>query len=112
MPSNDITPSKNGLYFNLNTVLGVVLGPSAGFHGRNYPARRKAFDISMIITVRSGSIVAIVTPMMENNAIDYVKLDSLLKWHIQEGIKASGLQLFSLFALLIPLLKMKVLMAL
>jgi hypothetical protein len=48
--------------------------------------RRKAFDISMLIPVRSGSIVAIVTPMTESNAIDYVKLDSLLKWHIQEGI--------------------------
>jgi dihydrodipicolinate synthase/N-acetylneuraminate lyase len=50
----------------------------------------------MLIPVRSGSIVAIVTPMTESNAIDYVKLDSLLKWHIQEGIMT--------FDSLIPLL--------
>lgn len=39
----------------------------------------------MIIPVRPGSIVAIVTPMTEKNAIDYSKLEDLLKWHISEG---------------------------
>ena len=40
----------------------------------------------MIIPVRGGSIVALVTPMTENNAIDYPKLESLLMWHIAEGL--------------------------
>ena len=40
----------------------------------------------MVIPVRPGSIVALVTPMTESNAIDYVKLESLLKWHIAEGL--------------------------
>jgi len=39
----------------------------------------------MIIPVRPGSIVAIVTPMTQNNAIDFPKLEDLLKWHISEG---------------------------
>jgi hypothetical protein len=40
----------------------------------------------MIIPVRPGSIVAIVTPMTQNNAIDFPRLEDLLKWHISEGI--------------------------
>ena len=40
----------------------------------------------MIIPVRSGSIVALVTPMTENNSIDFPKLESLLRWHIAEGL--------------------------
>lgn len=55
----------------------------------------------MLIPVRSGSIVAIVTPMTESNAIDYVKLDSLLKWHIQEGIMACEKTFLSLLTYLI-----------
>jgi dihydrodipicolinate synthase/N-acetylneuraminate lyase len=39
----------------------------------------------MIIPVRPGSIVAIVTPMTQNNAIDFPKLEDLLKWHVSEG---------------------------
>lgn len=41
----------------------------------------------MVIPVRPGSIVALVTPMTTSNAIDYVKLESLLKWHIAEGFE-------------------------
>lgn len=40
----------------------------------------------MIIPVRPGSIVAIVTPMTEKNAIDFPKFEDLLKWHVSEGI--------------------------
>jgi 4-hydroxy-tetrahydrodipicolinate synthase len=32
-----------------------------------------------------GSIVALVTPMTPNNAIDFEKLESILKWHVAEG---------------------------
>jgi hypothetical protein len=44
----------------------------------------------MVIPVRPGSIVALVTPMTASNAIDYVKLESLLKWHIAEGFEQSN----------------------
>jgi hypothetical protein len=44
----------------------------------------------MVIPVRPGSIVALVTPMTASNAIDYVKLESLLKWHIAEGFGQSN----------------------
>lgn len=47
-------------------------------------------SLNMIIPVRPGSIVALVTPMTESNAIDYVKLESLLKWHIAEGLVSSN----------------------
>jgi dihydrodipicolinate synthase/N-acetylneuraminate lyase len=39
----------------------------------------------MIIPVKGGSIVALVTPMTVDNAIDYGKLESLLRWHMVEG---------------------------
>lgn len=39
----------------------------------------------MTMPVKAGSIVALVTPMTESNAIDYEKLESLLKWHVAEG---------------------------
>ena len=32
-----------------------------------------------------GSIVALVTPMMENDDIDYQSLESLIDWHIEQG---------------------------
>ncbi len=32
-----------------------------------------------------GSIVALVTPMMENDDIDYKSLESLIDWHIEQG---------------------------
>ena len=63
----------------------AVLGISEGFHG-GYSLRKRTFSVSMIIPVRSGSIVALVTPMTENNSIDFPKLESLLKWHIAEGL--------------------------
>lgn len=47
-------------------------------------------SLNMIIPVRPGSVVALVTPMTESNAIDYVKLESLLKWHIAEGLVSSN----------------------
>ena len=39
----------------------------------------------MIMPVKAGSIVALVTPMTADNSIDYVKLESLLRWHVAEG---------------------------
>ena len=39
----------------------------------------------MIIPIRPGSIVALVTPMTITNEIDYEKLISLLQWHVAEG---------------------------
>jgi 4-hydroxy-tetrahydrodipicolinate synthase len=36
----------------------------------------------------SGSLVALVTPMLENGSIDWDKLDALLAWHIEEGTSA------------------------
>tara|TARA_B100001027_G_scaffold66259_1_gene45045 strand:+ start:585 stop:1475 length:891 start_codon:yes stop_codon:yes gene_type:complete len=32
-----------------------------------------------------GSIVALVTPMMENDDIDYKSLENLIDWHIEQG---------------------------
>jgi 4-hydroxy-tetrahydrodipicolinate synthase len=37
-----------------------------------------------------GSIVALVTPMQEDGAIDYVALRSLIDWHIAEGTACIG----------------------
>lgn len=39
----------------------------------------------MIMPVKAGSIVALVTPMTADNSIDYVKLEGLLRWHVAEG---------------------------
>ena len=41
----------------------------------------------MVMPIRAGSIVALVTPMNVDNSIDYEKLISLLKWHVAEGIQ-------------------------
>ena len=65
--------------------LSAFLRLSEGFQGCSLPQRRKSLGLSMLIPVRGGSIVALVTPMTRDNAIDYTKLESLLKWHIAEG---------------------------
>jgi len=36
----------------------------------------------------SGSMVALVTPMMSDGAIDYPALERLVEWHVQEGTDA------------------------
>ncbi len=36
--------------------------------------------------VKGGSIVALVTPMTSDNAIDYDRLTSLVRWHAEQGI--------------------------
>ena len=36
----------------------------------------------------SGSMVALVTPMLENGSIDWERLDELLAWHVAEGTSA------------------------
>lgn len=33
----------------------------------------------------AGSIVAVVTPMLENGGVDYESLARLIEWHIAEG---------------------------
>ena len=35
-----------------------------------------------------GSIVAIVTPMHEDGALDWKRLDALVDWHVAEGTDA------------------------
>lgn len=37
-----------------------------------------------------GSIVALVTPMLEDGAIDWARLDQLVDWHIEAGTNAIG----------------------
>jgi hypothetical protein len=68
-------------------VLCAILGLSSGFHVRTFSQSRGPSRLSMIMPVKPGSIVALVTPMTESNAIDYPKLENLLKWHISEGIR-------------------------
>ena len=65
-----------------------MLGLSTGFHSSSLSRqfRGRALQLSMITPIRSGSIVALVTPMTKTNEIDYPKLESLLKWHIAEGM--------------------------
>lgn len=36
----------------------------------------------------TGSIVALITPMTDSLAVDYVALEQLVEWHISEGTKA------------------------
>lgn len=35
--------------------------------------------------VGGGSVVALVTPMTDSNAIDFRNLDEILRWHMSEG---------------------------
>ena len=59
-----------------------ILGLSMGFRGSCKTLRSRSSSLLMVIPVRGGSVVALVTPMTENNAIDYPRLESLLKWHM------------------------------
>ena len=38
----------------------------------------------------TGSIVALVTPMLEDGSVDYASLRKLIDWHIQEGTDCIG----------------------
>ena len=62
-----------------------ILGLSMGLRGGCKTLRSRSSSLLMMVPVRGGSVVALVTPMTANNAIDYPKLESLLKWHIAEG---------------------------
>lgn len=42
-------------------------------------------NVQMISKVVGGSVVALVTPMDENNNINYSELKSLLTWHKTSG---------------------------
>ena len=33
----------------------------------------------------SGSIVAMVTPMLDDGSVDWDRLDTLVEWHVEEG---------------------------
>ncbi len=44
--------------------------------------------MSTAMPVISGSIVALVTPMQPNGAIDWPAIDALLEWHIGAGTRA------------------------
>ena len=37
-----------------------------------------------------GSIVALVTPMLEDGSVDYPALRKLIDWHIEEGTDCIG----------------------
>lgn len=47
--------------------------------------RDRCSSLSMVQKIRPGSVVALVTPMNDQNGIDYTKLEELLQWHISEG---------------------------
>lgn len=66
--------------------LTTILGLAEGFRGGSRPPRSRTSSLLMLMPIKGGSIVALVTPMTENNAVDYPKLESLLKWHITEGM--------------------------
>ena len=69
----------------LAVAIALFVQIGSGFQSplRN-PAFRKPF-MMMKAEVRGGSVVALVTPMTETNAIDYRQLDDLLRWHVSEG---------------------------
>ena len=69
----------------MTSVLCTILGSVTGFQSSRYTRRSSPSLLSMIMPVKAGSIVALVTPMTADNAIDYVKLEGLLKWHVAEG---------------------------
>ena len=65
-------------------MLCALCGLANSFQG-HYSRMGRSHMLSMVIPVRSGSVVALVTPMTEERGIDYAKLESILKWHISEG---------------------------
>ena len=42
------------------------------------------------MTPLTGSIVALVTPMLEDGSVDYPTLRKLIDWHIAEGTDCIG----------------------
>ncbi len=47
---------------------------------------RQSTSLSMTgVPLKAGSVVALVTPMLDNLSIDYPKLVDLLKWHVDQG---------------------------
>lgn len=47
-------------------------------------------DMNSISSPIRGSIVALVTPMLEDGAVDYAALRKLIDWHIAEGTDCIG----------------------
>lgn len=69
----------------MTSVLCTILGSVTGFQSMKSLRKSSLSLMSMIMPVKGGSIVALVTPMTVDNAIDYVKLEDLLRWHVAEG---------------------------
>jgi hypothetical protein len=69
-----------------------LLGFSSGFIHKSPVQRRFSAtrQMSMVVPVKGGSVVALVTPMTENNEIDFPKFESLLQWHVKEGKHSFG----------------------
>lgn len=67
-------------------VVLMLLEGSQSFHCQ--PARisssRSSLSMSLV-PVRGGSVVAIVTPMKPDGAIDYKAFVDLLHWHVEQG---------------------------
>lgn len=47
-------------------------------------------DMNSLATPIRGSIVALVTPMLDDGAVDYAALRTLIDWHIAEGTDCIG----------------------
>ena len=67
-----------------------TLATVSGFPGTQRPStgvslRRASHELNMVLPMRPGSVVALVTPMTDKNAIDYKQLEALLQWHVNEG---------------------------
>eukprot|EP01039_Chlorochromonas_danica_P004372 gene4372-4793_t len=73
-------------------LIGVVLMLLEGSQSFHYqPARISSLTSSRLslsmslVPVRGGSVVAIVTPMKPDGAIDYKAFVDLLHWHVEQG---------------------------
>lgn len=75
---------------NIFLVLAILLEARGfGFGKLSSNRHSSSFALSMMndkrIPIKSGSIVALVTPMTSTNEVDYPKFIELLKWHRDEG---------------------------
>ena len=55
------------------------------YHGLSCRADEFTFIMSTAAQILRGSMVALVTPMHESGAIDFVSLAKLIDWHIEQG---------------------------
>lgn len=52
--------------------------------------RKRCSSLSMSNALRSGSVVALVTPMDSQNRIDFGQFQDLLLWHKEQGMACTG----------------------